>query len=290
MINPMANCGSDVATYSVVAVSAPNSTQICFPSRIAKTVITGVVADAFRQSVPESSAGRWFEKRLWQSPRPSFPLAIQLCIDLGIPLKHFMDYYIESSSHLRYAKLIERGTALAKEKIQTIQKRLSNLEKMQAEIEHSELIQQSEDMVRCNFPAMDVWLAPCAPNAAEPHVFTQFHSLIRMVESSGLTINYFAGRLLHCQGNQKELFFYIGVDIPQGMQDIPETVFHLPAGEYLCCTQAKPAIEDAANIFTEQFALDYEKFVLESELSLGDYDCAAPPFELRCSLPDRQMP
>lgn len=84
----------------------------------------------------------------------------------------------------------------------------------------------------------------------------------------------------------KGTVFYIGVDIPQGMREIPEAVFHLPAGEYLCCSQAQPAIEEAAAIFPEQFALDYEKFVVESELSLGDYDCAAPPFELRCSLPD----
>lgn len=133
--------------------------------------------------------------------------AIQLCIDLGISLKHFTEYYSESSGQLRYARLIERGTALAKEKIQTLQERLSNLEKLQADIERSELIQQSENMARCKCPAMDVWLTPCTSNAAEPHIFTQFHSLIRTVENSGLTINYFAGRLLHCQRNQTKLFF-----------------------------------------------------------------------------------
>ena len=144
--------------------------------------------------------------------------AIQLCVDLGIPLKDFMDYYIESSSQIHYAKLVEHGTALAREKIQTIQ-----------------------------------------------------------------------GRLLHCQGTRKELFFGIGVDVPQGARDLPENILHLPAGEYLCCKQAAPAIESAANIFPEQFALDYEKYVVESELPLGDYDCAAPPFELCCSLSGIQL-
>ena len=151
--------------------------------------------------------------------------AIQLCIDLGISLKHFTEYYSESNGQLRYAKLIERGTALAKEKIQTIQERLSNLEKLQAEIEHSELVQQSEDMVRCIFPAMDVWLTPCTSNAAEPHIFTQFHSLIRTVENSGLTINYFAGRLLHCQGNQKELFFISGLIFHRECGRFPKLFF-----------------------------------------------------------------
>ena len=49
-------------------------------------------------------------------------------------------------------------------------------------------------------------------------------------------------------------------------------------------------IENAENIFQEQFALDYEKYVIESELSLGDYDCAAPPFERCCSLPNDFAP
>ena len=109
---------------------------------------------------------------------------------------------------------------------------------------------------------------------------------MRTAESSGLTVNYFSGRLLHCQGSQRELLFYIGVDIPEGLQNLPENLLRLPAGEYLCRKQAAPSIENAADIFPEQFALDYEKYVIESELSLGDYDCAAPPFELCCSLPD----
>ena len=108
---------------------------------------------------------------------------------------------------------------------------------------------------------------------------------MRTAESSGLTIDHFSGRLLHCQGSRRELLFYIGVDIPEGVQELPKNFLRLPAGEYLCCKQAAPAIEHAETIFPEQFALDYEKYVIESELSLGDYDCAAPPFELCCSLP-----
>lgn len=216
--------------------------------------------------------------------------AIQLCVDLGIPLKDFTDYYIESNSQIHYAKLVEYGTALAREKIQTIQKRLAKLEKMRAEIKHSELIQQSDGMVRCSLPAMDLLLAPYPETDAEMKVLALFRSLVRTAESSGLAINYFSGRLLHCKGSQRELLFYIGVDVPAGIKDLPENFLQLPAGEYLCCKQAAPVIENAENIFQEQFALDYEKYVIESELSPGDYDCAAPPFELCCSLPDAPAP
>ena len=66
--------------------------------------------------------------------------AIQLCIELDIPLKQFTDYYLDSTSQIHYSKLIERGTRLAKEKIQAIQERLTKLDKMRSEIERSELI------------------------------------------------------------------------------------------------------------------------------------------------------
>ena len=215
--------------------------------------------------------------------------AIQLCVDLDISLKHFTDYYMDGSSRIHYGKLIERGTILAQEKIQAIQERLVKLDKMRSEIERSELIQKSDAMVRCSFPTMNLLLAPYPENDTEMKVLALFHNLVQTAESSGLTINYFSGRLLHCQGSQRDLSFYIGVDIPEGVQDLPENLLRLPAGKYLCCKQAAPAIENALDIFSEQFALDYEKYVIESELSPGDYDCAAPPFELRCSLPNSLM-
>ena len=214
--------------------------------------------------------------------------AIQLCVDLGIPLKDFTDYYIESSSQIHYAKLVEHGTTLAREKIQTIQERLAMLERIQAEIKHGERIMKSDGMVRCNLPAMYVLVAPYSLNDSATQATALFRSLVRTAEDSGLTINDFVGRPLHCRGARKELFFGIGVDIPLGTRNFPENILHLPAGKYLCCKQTVSAIENAANIFPEQFALDYEKYVVESELPLGDYDCVAPPLELCCLLPGIQ--
>ena len=97
--------------------------------------------------------------------------AIQLCVDLDIPLKQFADYCMDGGSRIHYGKLIEHGTILAKEKIQAIQERLAKLEKMRSEIERGELIQRSDGMVRCSFPAMNLLLAPYPENDAEMKVF-----------------------------------------------------------------------------------------------------------------------
>lgn len=211
--------------------------------------------------------------------------AIQLCIDLDIPLKRFMDYYTESNHQLHYAKLVEHGAALAKEKIRLIQARLESLEQMQSEIMRGELLLQSASAAKYWVPGMDVWLVPCLDTSAIPNVSGHFHSMMRMVDNSGLKVSYYAGSLLRCCKERQECFFYIGVEIPEGSHELPENVFHVPAGEYLCIKREKSGILDASSIFQEQFALDYEKIVIESELSLMDYDYMAPPYEIRCLLP-----
>ena len=215
--------------------------------------------------------------------------AIQLCIDLDIPLKRFMDYYAESSQQLHYAKLIEHGAALAREKIRSIQARLESLEQMRAEIMRGELLMQSDSAAKSWVSGMDVWLVPCFDRDAASHVSSQFHSMMRMVDNSGLKVRYCAGTLLRCRKGQQECFFYIGIEIPEGVHDLPGNIFHVPEGEYLCLKREESNILNAANIFPEQFALDYEKIVIESELSLMDYDYAAPFYEIRCLLPNQQV-
>ena len=101
--------------------------------------------------------------------------AIQLCVDLDIPLKQFTDYCMDGGSRIHYGKLIERGTILAKEKIQAIQERLVKLDKMRSEIQRSELIQRSDAMVRCSFPTMNLLLAPYPENDTETKVLALFH-------------------------------------------------------------------------------------------------------------------
>jgi len=212
--------------------------------------------------------------------------AIQLCIDLDIPLKNFTDYYVEQSQQFHYAKLIDHGTALAKKKIQIIQERLSRLEQIQAEIQRGELVMQSSHAVRCRVPAIDAWLEPCSGDYTNFSTSTQLHQIMRQVDKSGMKVGYYAGSLLRCQGNRQELFFFIEVEIPAEMDGPSENIFHIPAGEYLCIKRQESSIMDAANLFPEQFALDYEKIVIESELSLMDYDYVTPPLELRCLLPN----
>ena len=129
---------------------------------------------------------------------------------------------MDGGSRIHYGKLVERGTILAKEKIQAIQERLAKLEKMQAEIERSELVQKSNTMVRCSYPTMNLLLTPYPENGTGMKVLALFHSLVQIAESSGLTINYFSGRLLHCQGSMRELLFYIGVDVPEGVRELPK--------------------------------------------------------------------
>jgi len=72
--------------------------------------------------------------------------AIQFCIDLDIPLKHFNDYTNPAAPWICYKDLVDRGTDIVEEKIRTMQERLVLLKAMQTEIE------RSEDSYRSNVP------------------------------------------------------------------------------------------------------------------------------------------
>lgn len=58
----------------------------------------------------------------------------------------------------------------------------------------------------------------------------------------------------------------------------------LPAGKYLAKVVETDSIEIAPCLFQEQFAEDYPKIVIETELFTGNANVEKPLFELRCLL------
>lgn len=216
--------------------------------------------------------------------------AIQFCVELGIPLKNFKDYLGESSHQLYYAKLVESGTALAEEKIRTIQNRLAELKRMRSEIIHSEAVIQSNDGICCQIPEINLWLMPCSDK--EQHVSAQefqniMQGILKHGAKDGIKAGYYLGRLLYRQGEEQKLFSYVNVELPEDCTEIfskYSNIVHLPAGEYFCRKGLEGDILHAEILFPEQFAQNQENIVLESELMLGDYNYLNPPYELRCLL------
>ena len=60
--------------------------------------------------------------------------AIQLCVDLDIPLKQFPEFVGSQNREIYFAKLLARGTELANAKIRSIQDRLNFLNQVQEEL------------------------------------------------------------------------------------------------------------------------------------------------------------
>ena len=59
--------------------------------------------------------------RYYSFPQIHVVDAIQLCVDLGIPLKQFTDFVGEDGRQIHYGALLARGTELAGAKIRSIQ-------------------------------------------------------------------------------------------------------------------------------------------------------------------------
>ncbi|MCC8122153.1 MAG: MerR family transcriptional regulator, partial [Oscillospiraceae bacterium] len=78
--------------------------------------------------------------------------AIQLCVDLDIPLKEFQNFMTDDTHEIRYAKLIAHGTSIANQKMNAIREKLFFLEKMQENIERAERCRGSDTPIRCTMP------------------------------------------------------------------------------------------------------------------------------------------
>ena len=73
--------------------------------------------------------------RYYSFPQIHVVDAIQLCVDLGIPLKQFTDFVGEDGRQIHYGALLARGTELAGAKIRSIQERLQFLHQIEEEFD-----------------------------------------------------------------------------------------------------------------------------------------------------------
>lgn len=85
-----------------------------------------------------------------------------------------------------------------------------------------------------------------------------------------------------CNGNEKRLFYFADISHPSGKTIIHENIFYLPQGEYRCIEQDNWSIEMAPALFQDLFELNYDKVIIERELT---YNNKTPLYSLSCLLP-----
>ncbi len=211
--------------------------------------------------------------------------AIRACIFLDIPLKEFTTFLTKDQKRIHYKKLISHGTMLAHQKIREIQEKLHLLEKFQKQMDRMEGLRHHEEQTVHQLPEKYCW---AVPYSGKQHS-TDYNILItRMfddISRNGLRLGAEAGLLSFHRGTGTEQFLYVEVEATKRDARKLKEIIRLPAASFLCAIRQESGIGEAPFVFSELFAQEYDKIIMETELFSGDYDVAHPQFELRCSLP-----
>ena len=215
--------------------------------------------------------------------------AIQLCVELDIPLKQFPEFTGSQYQQIYYTRLLAKGTQLAREKICSIQERLDFLQAMEQEVLRGRGLQKETDTRNSLFPQKLCLTIPYEGTHSTPQYYKGLHQIFTLMEQKGLSPGYDWGLLLLCQKEERRQYIFLSVEA-DGRRDDAEGqgLLAFPSAQYRFLRTEEPDIAKAPVFFPDLFAQEYDKVVMEVE-SLSDVSSTSVPvFEMRCSLPDEK--
>lgn len=212
--------------------------------------------------------------------------AIQLCVELDIPLNQFTEFLTKDKKSIRYGKLIAYGSMLADEKIKAINDKLHILDEMQKHIRHAENYRFHNGPIKRSMPEKHCWTVPYEGRQRNTDYHLKFNRALEDISRRGLRIGSEAGLLMLCRRGAAERFLYIDVDQEENEAPLPEEIVHLPATSCICMKTDHSDIEQASLLFPDLFGREYDRIIMETELFPDHYYFSHPHYEIRCSLPD----
>lgn len=215
--------------------------------------------------------------------------AIQLCVELDIPLKQFPEFTGSQYQQIYYTRLLAKGTQLAREKIRSIQERLDFLQAMEQEVLRGRGLQKETDTRISLFPQKLCLTIPYEGTHSTPQYYKGLHQIFTLMEQKGLSPGYDWGLLLLCQKEERRQYIFLSVEADGRCDDAEgQGLLAFPSAQYRFLRTEEPDIAKAPVFFPDLFAQEYDKVVMEVE-SLSDVSSTSVPvFEMRCSLPDEK--
>lgn len=207
--------------------------------------------------------------------------AIQACVEMDIPLKQYLSFTEHEGQTIYVEKLLEYGKQQAQKKMQAIQSALKKIEQLQSEIEHSNFLLNTKSPIIYEVPKKKYFVVP----VNTPLTNASYHTLDRLhliATENGYIAGQELGLLYIFHGEDVQRYQFI--EITSSAKKGDKNVLILPAGKYLAKVVETDSIEIAPCLFQEQFAEDYPKIVIETELFTGNANVEKPLFELRCLL------
>jgi len=217
--------------------------------------------------------------RYYSHNQISLLIAIQLCIELDIPLKNFNQYISEDKNTIYIDRLYNHGKQIATEKINQINRKLSTLEKLHNEALRADSLNPHQ-IHEQEFGDNLYRLIPYNGQQNE-------QSFNRILLHDFHTNNDFkpddtgdAGILRIFEKGKSTRYLFYSVNIDTFPPETKENSLFVPAGKYLCRLCNMGDIDKAEEFFPQ--ILNMKAVVFETELFSQHYNYTNPTYELSC--------
>lgn len=203
--------------------------------------------------------------------------AIQLCIELDIPLKEF-SRFIGEDQHLHYDALIAYGNQIMQARLAAIQRSMEIIRASQQEMETTERYKHIKGIFERDFQGMTVVLMPIQAMQEDTQSLLDMTDLYAQYQACGITLGYDYGYLFDYHDGSVDRYSYVQIiDAPA---EVPYALRVLPGGPRACLWSQSSMIESAATLFADAFRGERTVTAVETELMRKDTDIHHPYIEL----------
>lgn len=203
--------------------------------------------------------------------------AIKICIQLGILLRDFKNYYADG---MLYAdRYLQDAAEISQQQIRHLQNNLEFIEKIRAYIKQADLLIAAGRILEMDYPEMHFLIQEIPPDISLYALFQCYQQLQSEAFRQSLQPETLYGKIaVFRQGKLHRL--YAGIQVFQ--HTAAHDIFTLPEASYAALFTPVSRIIQSKQIFPDQATAGQEMLVFESDVIASQYIAEAPGYILRC--------
>ena len=208
--------------------------------------------------------------RYYDSRQLPYVQIIGLFTDLDIRLNHLTEDLYTEYLTADYKNLLAHSRHATKDKIEELNKKMRYIDYLE------ELMEKQDSPINIQ-NAATLWLHPCHDISKDINMNVALKQILHELKQYNITAKDNYGLIMFCNGEEKRLYYYMGIKCSSVQKNIHENIFYLPAGEYKKIQQTELDIKKIPSLFKDLFALPYDKIVLiKPEVSSYTISCLLP--------------
>jgi len=206
-----------------------------------------------------------------------YVIAIQFCVELGIPLKDF-SLYISDNHKIFYSKLVEAGSIIAEKKIEAINQKLNLLKTVQLEIKRAEECLLSKEDLVYNLPEKLCYLTPFQGEIGSSAYRESVNKTILKINREGFRIGYEIGIISFQKEKTWDRYIFIDIESEDILERENKNLYFIKKSSYLC---RKIEENCQKNFKNQSLPINFDKIVIEIDLFTGEYSLEDSKYEIR---------